>query len=71
MFNEQKYHKELEIIHEQITMPLDQASKEAYELFSKFMSLYENEKNLQHWAFKKCFEMRNEDEEERTLDDLQ
>lgn len=69
MFNEQKYDKELKRIHEEITMPLDSASKEAYELFSKFMSLYENEKRLQHWAFTKCFE--HEGDEERTLDDLQ
>lgn len=70
MFNEQKYQKELETIHEHITMPLDSQTKEAYDLFCKFMSLYDNEKNLQHWAFRKCFNEGREDDE-RTLDDLQ
>ena len=71
MFNEQQYDKELKRIHEQITMPLDSQTKESYELFCKFMSLYQNEKSLQHWAFKKCLSENESEEDERTLDDLQ
>lgn len=66
MFNEKEYNKKLKQIHDQVTMPLDEESKQQYELFVKFMHLYESEKNLQSWAFRSCLDK----EYETTLDDL-
>lgn len=66
MFNEKEYNKKLKQIHDQVTMPLDEESKAEYELFVKFMHLYESEKNLQSWAFRSCLDSSYE----TTLDDL-
>lgn len=69
MFNERLYDYKMDKIHEEVTMPLDSETKKAYELFTKFMGLYESERELKRLAFRECLGQSEEDIE-RTLDDL-
>lgn len=60
MFNEEVYNKKLEEIHDLVTCGLSVETKKQYELFRKFMHLYETENRLEDKAFRDCLKEAKE-----------